>query len=411
MIIRQTNRLFYGVIKNNFIDNYSLVGYNENMKKVTAKSKLLFIVVVSIVVVTIISLMSSIGTIESMSKANIEDFKQEVFNQKERELENYVRVALHTVESFYNRTSEDKIKEEVRDHLTEQMGFLYSIITSEYNKNRYNLSREQLRENIKQLIAETRYGESGYFWINDLDAKMIMHPIFPKLNGKDLFNWKDENGKQIFKEFAKIANNEERGFLDYVWPKPGFEKPQSKVSLVRIFRPYNWVIGTGDYVTDVTKKLQAEALKTIEEIRYGGNGYFWINDSNPKMIMHPIQKNLNGTDLSTYKDSQGTFLFNEFVKVANENPKGGVVKYLWSKPGKETPQPKFSYVRKFGPWDWIIGTGAYVDDVEDKVQSMQKQTKENIKNMVVTSAIVITLLLILISIVTLVIITKRKEHY
>jgi len=381
------------------------------MKKITAKSKLLFIVIVSIMIVSIISVMSSIGTIESMSKENIEDFKKEVFAKKEKELENYVRVTIHTIESFYDRTSKEKIELEVRDHLTEQMGFLYSIIENEYQKNRYNLTPEELKENIKGLIEETRYGKTGYFWINDLDAKMIMHPIFPKLNGQDLYNWKDKNGKKIFKEFAKLANKDGRGFVDYVWPKPGFEKPQPKISYVRIFRPYGWVIGTGDYINDVTKKIQEEALKTISAIRYSGNGYFWINDSSPKMIMHPIQPHLDGTDLSTYKDPEGTFLFNEFVKVANENEKGGVVKYLWPKPGKDMPQPKFSYVRKFKQWDWIVGTGAYVDDVDDKVSNMKKQTKTNIKNLVVTSAIVITLLLIFISIVTLVIITKRKENY
>ena len=381
------------------------------MKKITAKSKLLFIVIVSIMIVSIISVMSSIGTIESMSKENIEDFKKEVFAKKEKELENYVRVTIHTIESFYDRTSKEKIELEVRDHLTEQMGFLYSIIENEYQKNRYNLTPEELKENIKGLIEETRYGKTGYFWINDLDAKMIMHPIFPKLNGQDLYNWKDKNGKKIFKEFAKLANKDGRGFVDYVWPKPGFENPQPKISYVRIFRPYGWVIGTGDYINDVTKKIQEEALKTISAIRYSGNGYFWINDSSPKMIMHPIQPHLDGTDLSTYKDPEGTFLFNEFVKVANENEKGGVVKYLWPKPGKDMPQPKFSYVRKFKQWDWIVGTGAYVDDVDDKVSNMKKQTKTNIKNLVVTSAIVITLLLIFISIVTLVIITKRKENY
>jgi len=380
------------------------------MKKITTKSKLLFIVLLSIVIVSTISIMSSIGTIESMSNENIEDFKKEVFAKKEKELENYIHVIINTVESFYNRTSHEKIQEEVKDQLTTQMGFLYSIINSEYSKNRYNLSRNQLKEYIKSLIEEARYGENGYFWINDLEAKMIMHPIIPKLNGQDLFNWKDKNGKKIFQEFAKIANEDERGFVEYVWPKPGFETPQPKISYVRVFRPFNWVIGTGEYVTDVTKKLQSEALKTISEIRYSGNGYFWVNDSSPKMIMHPIQPQLNGTNLSSYKDSEGIFLFNEFVRVANEKKEGGIVKYLWPKPGKDMPQPKFSYVKKFEQWDWIIGTGAYVDDVDEKISIMKKQTKSNIKNLLVTTATVITLLLIMISLITLVITTKRKEN-
>jgi len=381
------------------------------MKKINAKSKLLFIVLLTIVIISIISVMSSIGTIESMSNDNIEDFKKEVFAKKEKELENYVHVIINTVESFYNRSSKEKIQEEVKDKLIDKMGFLYSIINSEYSKNRYNLSREQLKDYIKALIQEARYGEHGYFWINDLEAKMIMHPIQPSLDGKDLFNWKDKNGKKIFQEFAKIANEDERGFVEYVWPKPGFETPQPKISYVRVFRPFNWVIGTGEYVTDVTKKLQEEALKTISEIRYTGNGYFWINDSHPKMVMHPIQPELNGADLSTYKDSEGTFLFNEFVKVANENKEGGIVKYLWPKPGKDMPQPKFSYVKKFEQWDWIVGTGAYVDDVDDKISIMRKQTKTNIKNLLVTTAIVVTLLIVMISLITLVITTKRKDTY
>lgn len=381
------------------------------MKKVTARTKLLFIVIISVIVVSIVSLMSSIGTIESMSKNNIEDFKQEIFSKKEKELENYINVTINTIKSFYNRTLEDKIKEEVKEHLTEQMGLLFSIIENEYTKNRNNVSQEQLKINIKNIIEESRYGQNGYFWINDLDAKMIMHPILPKFNNQDLFDWKDKNGKQIFKEFAYVAKNQSRGFVDYVWPKPGFSEPQLKISFVRIFRPYNWVIGTGDYVVDVTKKIQDEALKVISEIRYGENGYFWVNDSTPKMIMHPIETHLDGQDLSEYQDSEGTFLFNEFVKVANEKPEGGVVKYLWTKPGSKIPQPKFSYVKRFEQWDWIVGTGAYVDDVEEKAQKMQRKTKDNIKNLVVTSAVVITLLLILISIVTLVISTKRKENY
>ncbi|MFB1032311.1 MAG: cache domain-containing protein, partial [Aliarcobacter cryaerophilus] len=114
--------------------------------------------------------------------------------------------------------------------------------------------------------------------------------------------YKDPNGKQIFKEFADIAKKDKEGFIDYVWPKPGFDQPQLKVSFVKLFAPYNWVIGTGEYVENATAKIQAEALKTISEMRYANNDYFWINDSHPKMINHPTNSKLNGTDLSNYAD-------------------------------------------------------------------------------------------------------------
>ena len=69
------------------------------------------------------------------------------------------------------------------------------------------------------------------------------HPIKSQLNGKDLSNFKDKGGKRIFSEFAKVASANGDGFVDYVWPKPGFEKPQNKVSYVKMFAPYKWVIG------------------------------------------------------------------------------------------------------------------------------------------------------------------------
>ena len=59
-----------------------------------------------------------------------------------------------------------------------------------------------------------------------------------------------------------------------MWPKPGFNKPQAKVSYVKLFKPFNWVIGTGAYVDDITKDLQKEALQAISKMRYGKSGYF-----------------------------------------------------------------------------------------------------------------------------------------
>jgi methyl-accepting chemotaxis protein len=78
-----------------------------------------------------------------------------------------------------------------------------------------------------------------------------------------MLEYKDKNGKQIFKEFSSVAKINNEGFVDYVWPKPGFDAPQLKVSYVKLFKPYNWVVGTGEYVENVTSKMQEEALKIV----------------------------------------------------------------------------------------------------------------------------------------------------
>ncbi|WP_419673157.1 cache domain-containing protein [Aliarcobacter butzleri] len=131
------------------------------------------------------------------------------------------------------------------------------------------------------------------------------------------------------------------------------------------------------------KEIQQEALKAIADLKYANNDYFWINDSSPKMIMHPINAALNGKDLSSYADPYGKKLFIEMAKISTENKSGGLVKYWWDKPNKKNdPKEKFSYVQKFEPWDWIIGTGAYVDDVETEVALMKDIVNKEIENII-----------------------------
>jgi methyl-accepting chemotaxis protein len=107
---------------------------------------------------------------------------------------------------------------------------------------------------------------------------------------------------------------------------------------------------------------QKRAMARVAALRYGNNDYFWINDMHPKMVMHPIRAEMNGNDLSTYKDPNGKLLFVDFVDTVRKSG-AGFVPYEWPKPGFDKPQPKLSYVVGFAPWNWVVGTGVYVDDL------------------------------------------------
>jgi methyl-accepting chemotaxis protein len=109
-------------------------------------------------------------------------------------------------------------------------------------------------------------------------------------------------------------------------------------------------------------QAQAAAASALKRMRYDGDEYFWINDLQPRMIMHPTKPELDGKDLRQTADPDGRFPFVEFVKAAEADPAGGFVEYRWPKPGSDTPQPKVSFVKKFAPWGWVIGTGAYETD-------------------------------------------------
>ena len=357
-------------------------------RDISIKGKLLLLSLITIIVVSLSITIDSLYSINKLSNENINRYKEESYAKKELELKNYVSLAMKTVESYHERTAIDKIKVEVQDDLKKQTNFLFSILESEYIKLKDVLSEDALKQRLKSIVDATRYGDSGYFWVNDTNAVMVIHPIKPALNGKDLSAFKDDAGKQIFSEFAALAKKNGEGFVDYVWAKPGFEKPQPKVSFIKLFKPYNWVVGTGEYVSDVSSKIQEESKKAIADMRYGKDGYFWINDSSPKMVMHPIKPALVGQDLSENKDAKGKKHFVEMVEVVKNNKDGGLVKYFWDRPEKKgDPREKFSYVQKFEPWDWIIGTGAYVDDIEADVALMEEKTKEEINNIILSISI------------------------
>ena len=110
-------------------------------------------------------------------------------------------------------------------------------------------------------------------------------------------------------------------------------------------------------------EAQKHAIEIIRGMRYESSNYFWINDEHPTMIMHPMKPQMEGNDLSSYQDPSGRPVFVEFVQAA-QAPGGGFVHYLWPKPGNQKPVPKLSFVKRFAPWGWVIGTGIYIDDVE-----------------------------------------------
>jgi methyl-accepting chemotaxis protein len=105
------------------------------------------------------------------------------------------------------------------------------------------------------------------------------------------------------------------------------------------------------------------ALDEIRTLRYSGSEYFWVNDMQPRMIMHPIKPELDGKDLAENKDPTGKFLFMDMVNTVRANG-AGFVYYMWPKPGSDNPVEKISYVKGFAPWGWIVGSGVYGDTID-----------------------------------------------
>ena len=125
------------------------------------------------------------------------------------------------------------------------------------------LTEREAKEAAIAAIKKLRYEGEDYFWINDMRPAMVMHPYKSDLDGKDLIDYADPTGKRIFAEFVDTVRKQNAGFVHYLWPKPGVAKPVRKVSYVKGFSPWGWVIGSGIYLDDVDAAFRAEVKKSV----------------------------------------------------------------------------------------------------------------------------------------------------
>jgi methyl-accepting chemotaxis protein len=235
--------------------------------------RLQILIFTAMIFISVALAMQFVHEINISTEQSVKNYTAEAYDTKKDELEKFTSIAIKTLNSFYEKTEIQNIEKEVSEGLTRQTQMLFFLIENEYEKNRDRLSNNELKKHIKNIISTTRYVNDGYFWINDLDAVIVDHPMDPSLNGKDLSELSDANGVKLFSEFAKVAKRDGSGFVNYVWPKPNSKVAEEKVSFVELFKPWGWVVGTGAYKADLEeaiapkiKKIKDDAKENVKSI-------------------------------------------------------------------------------------------------------------------------------------------------
>ena len=162
---------------------------------------------------------------------------------------------------------EDRMMEQKREMirgLTDTACSLLDQCAAQASGGKLSLKDAQAR--AMSIISKLRYGPEGkdYFWINDMHPRMIMHPYRPDLDGKDLSNYADPKGKHLFLEFVKTVQDNDAGYVDYMWQwKDDPDHIVPKISYVKGFEPWGWIIGTGIYVEDVRTEIASITRRMI----------------------------------------------------------------------------------------------------------------------------------------------------
>ena len=195
---------------------------------------------------------------------------------------------------------------------------------------------------------------------------------------------------------------------------PAFERSflESKKEMIRELANVAWSVlvlyEQKERAGTMTRpEAQQKAMEEIEHLRYGteGRDYFWISDMQPKLLMHPYSKELIGSDLSEYTDAGGKRVFMEIKAAVSDKP-SGFIDYIWNKKYMtERDVPKLSYVRKFDPWGWVVGTGVFLDDVERRTAEITRR----MTRMIYAAVALFTMLLLYVTHHSMVIERKRRS--
>ena len=327
------------------------------------------------------AILDKVVTISKNVANDLEDFEKDAIQRDKKELINLTNVTYSIIQTKYEQSKPQNIGIILEKRVKELESMLYTI----YNRDKDSLTQKQLKEKILTFIENYRYDNGiGYFWVNNFEPKMIMHPIMPTLNGKNMSDYKSANGVELFKKIVDVCKKEKKGTLRYKWFNPKTQIVEDKISSVLTFEPYGWIIGTGEYYSVLNKKLQNEVIELINKLRYANDNYFFIYDYNSIAISHPY---IQGKDMSKVNDAKGNLLVPKFVKIAREKG-AGFTRYWWKKETNEIDSyEKLTYSKDFPDWEMVISTGIFIDDIHTKVVKRKKKLFLQLENIMQTTII------------------------
>jgi len=327
-------------------------------------------------------ILNKVVTITKNVSKDLNSFKERSLQIHKDELRNLTDTAWSIIQMKYEQAK----PENLHTVLKKRGEMFKKNLTHFYNTNKDKMSEAELKDAIKNYTKIYRHDSlnTGYFWINDFNATMIMHPIQTYLNGKKLMDFKDPNGVYLFKDFVNTCKENGSGIVKYQWENPDSKRVEDKISYVFTFEPFQWIFGTGEYYSVLKNKFQNEVIDVVNRLRYGKNNYFYITDYNNVLISHPY---LQGKDLTEVKDIKGNYVLPPLIKIARENGEG-FHRYWWKKNNDDdTPYEKLTYAKNFPDWHMVIGTGVYIDDIEKEVAKRKKELMQQLQEIIKTTKI------------------------
>ena len=372
------------------------------------------------IIIIIILILSGYALTQSLfiSYQINEDFlvqKNRILTDKKNEITEKMNMVYKLAMQIYQQKSKiENIERVYHEKLKSIIEIVNNSLEYQYNTlKKEGVADAIIQERLKDYLRHLRYeGDTGYIFTYNLQGVIISHAD-TSLENQYFLDKKDATGKYFAREFMEIAKSPAtEGLSHYHWRKLGQEEPQLKVSYIKLFKPYQWVIGTGVYVEDWLPPLKLEIAKLITFYKYDvgntKNNYFFVLDEQGITVSNGGFPDLNDKSVINFQDSQGVFFVQDMIRTAKESlEKNGFVSYIWPHPTTHKELYKLTYVQWFEPFRWVIATGIYLNDLGiEEIQLELEQKTYNIIQRIILSGTVFLVLGIFMSVSLVKMMTK-----
>ncbi|MCO5266873.1 MAG: cache domain-containing protein [Lentimicrobium sp.] len=292
---------------------------------------------------------------------------------------------------------EDNMKADLK-HRTNQA---WEIANNIYKNNQHSYSNAQLKKLIKDALRPIRFNEGrGYFFIVSMDGTEEMFPVAPQYEGLNLLSLKDARGNFVIRDEIEVIKKSKEGFVKDYWTKPGSDSTMvyPKTSFIKFFEPLNWYIGCGEYIDNKENDAREEVKKKISATTFGKDGYVFVDSYSGHAVVINSPNFKSGDYVGDLTDPTGKKILEEQRKIAQQ-PGGGFVDYYWPKPNSSEIAPKTSFVQAIDEWQWVVGAGIYLDEIENMITAEQKKLYTRVTNQILLG---LTLLIVIFSIIYLI---------
>lgn len=344
-----------------------------------------------------------IGTlIYNLVQFNDKVYKSEIKKLKTEYLEKQQNISREEIEKtiLYVKNMEVQTTLHLKENLKKRVDEAYIIANNIYEENKKLKPKKEIEKMIIDALSKIRFFDGrGYFFMNTNQGKGILFNGISKLNEKpNLLELKDSNGKYIIQNQIKIVKIKGAGYTSHLFNKIDGTKASKKLTYVRMFEPYDWHIGTGEYLDDFDQIVKEKIYNYVSNIRYGNNGYLFSLTPKGIVVAHGDSPKLVGKDMSAKVDANGLHYAKEIIKNAMLN-NFKFTKFGWFNTETQKLDTKYAYAAFINKYNIIIGTGVYDNDVKKiiirKTLKLNNKNKEQLAEIIKISLIVLVLVLII----------------